>query len=195
MTIKEKAIRILFVCSIVVTACGPVGVEQQRTTVNRDDSNEGQNSLLSGWNMKSATGALINLGKVLRGEVIIISFFATYCTRCKQKLIDHQNLYEKYAEAGLSVLGVSVDEPETQSEVGTYVRSRGLTFPVVIDTESKLVDQLNPQRTLPFSVLIDCNGNVLWNHVGYVPGDDKLFESHVLDVLKKKTPAVNRDGD
>ena len=171
--------------ALVVIACGPAGIQHEDSMGSRTENGDDKqgSSFFFGWNIKNATGTTIDLGDVMTGDIAIVSFFATYCTRCKQKLIDHQSLHEKYGKNGLSVLGVSVDEPETQSDVGTYVRSRGFTFPIVIDSESRLVSQFNPRRTLPFSVLIDRQGNVLWSHVGYAPGDEKLTEERIMEAL------------
>ena len=178
-----KSQTVLALCLALTAACVSPGGKQGPARSPAHEELEKGESFFSGWSMKSAIGPPLDLGEAFQGDVALVSFFATYCTRCKQKLVDHQALHEQYSNDGLLVLGVSVDEPETQSDVGAYVRSRRLTFPVVIDTDSRLVDQLNPRRTLPFSVIVDRAGKVLWSHVGYAPGDEKLFESRVLDAL------------
>lgn len=163
---------------LVALGCGVVG---GRVVESSNKQEADATSVFAGWIFKSAHGSTIDLGDVMKSDVTVVSFFTTYCTKCKQKLVDHQALYAKYGEDKLSIVGVAVDEPETQSSVGPYVRSRGLTFPVVLDTESRLVEQLNPRRTLPFSVLINRQGEILWTHVGYAPSDGELFEAKILE--------------
>jgi hypothetical protein len=46
------------------------------------------------------------------------------------------------------------------------------------------MDQLNPRRRLPFTIIIDRKGVIAWTHEGYVPGDEKLIEAAVVKVLE-----------
>ena len=177
-----------FIVTVVVfmTACS-TAVPRSGSPVNNSADNsltEKDDSVFTNMIMKGADGRDVALEEVIKGDIILLSFWTTYCTKCKKKLADHQLLHKEYSERGLSVLGASLNEPENESQVASFVRTRGLTFPIVIDSESTLVNQFNPRRTLPFSVLLDRRGNILWSHVGYVPGDEKLVEEQILKAME-----------
>ncbi len=133
--------------------------------------------------LEDVDGRSRNLSEFLGGKATLVSFWATYCGPCKQKIEDHQLLHDTYAEDGLTIIAISVDEPETIGQVRTFVSQRRLTLPVLLDRDCQLIDQLNPRRTLPFSLLIDGEGRMVWTHEGYAPGDRELFEQVVREAL------------
>jgi peroxiredoxin len=76
-----------------------------------------------------------------------------------------------------------MDEPETQGDARPFVKQRGFTFPVLLDAETTVTNQLNPRRAAPFSLIIDRDQKISWEHEGYVPGDEKKVEAAVLEAL------------
>ena len=75
------------------------------------------------------------------------------------------------------ILSVSIDEPETQGEVRPYVKQRRYTYPVLLDTESQVANQLNSRRAAPYSLIIDKQGKIVWTHEGWYIGQSR-FETH-----------------
>jgi len=137
--------------------------------------------------LEDVDGRSRNLSEFLDGKATLVSFWATYCGPCKQKIEDHQLLHDTFADDGLTIIAISVDEPETIGQVRTFVSQRRLTLPVLLDRDCQLIDQLNPRRTLPFSLLIDGEGRTVWTHEGYAPGDRELFEQVVREALGEES--------
>jgi peroxiredoxin len=133
--------------------------------------------------LKDVDGRSHALSDYLGQKVILISFWATWCEPCKKEMVQLQELYEAHADRGLMVLMISMDEPETVGDVRPYVKQRGFTYPVLLDTESQVVGQLNPRRAAPYSLIIDRTEKTSWTHEGYVPGDEKKVEAAVLAAL------------
>ena len=78
---------------------------------------------------------------------------------------------------------ISVDEARTSSRVKPHIKSKGFTFPVLMDTSTEVVTQYNPQKTLPYSVLVDREGSIVWRHSGYSPGDEVTLEAKAKELL------------
>lgn len=163
---------------------GPTANAWTRDEIPRDrQGDEAVSSAIGNIVLRDVDGKDVAIAQQVAGNVALISFFATYCEPCKRKMVDHQRLHEKCGEKGLAVVAISVDEPETFGQVRPFARSRGLTFPVLLDTDYEAVRQLNPRRTLPYSILVDRTGKTIWTHEGYVPGDHELFERRVVKAL------------
>ena len=62
------------------------------------------------------------------------------------------------------------------------MNSKNITFPVYLDTEQKFLSKFNSEA-LPFSILVSPDNEILWEHTGYIPGDEKEIESIILDAL------------
>lgn len=117
------------------------------------------------------------------GKVVLIDFWATWCTPCEAEIPHLQRLHETYSKQGLVVLGIAMDGPETVANVAPFVRRNNLTYTVLLDEETKVVAVYNPKRTAPLTLLIDRSGKISRVRQGYDPGDEKLIEDDVKKLL------------
>ena len=123
------------------------------------------------------------------GKVVLIDFWATWCVPCEAEIPHLQKMYDENKEAGFVVLAVSMDGPETIANVGPFARRYNLSFPVLLDEETKVVGIYNPKRTAPLSVLIDRGGKIARVRAGYNPGDEALIAADVKRLLAPATVA------
>ena len=75
------------------------------------------------------------------------------------------------------VLSISIDENE-QSMVKPLVKSKGFTFPVLLDTDTAVVAQYNPSKVLPYSAVLDRSHKIRFVHQGYNPGDEVALKAN-----------------
>jgi peroxiredoxin len=131
--------------------------------------------------LKSTAGRNLRL-KEMRGEVVLVNFWATWCGPCRQEMPHLNRLYEQYAKAGFTLLGVNIDDdPKAAAAMAARL---GVTFPVLLDSE-KHVSRLYDVDTMPATLLIDRNGKVRYVHRGYQPGVETEYQSQVKELLKE----------
>jgi peroxiredoxin len=118
------------------------------------------------------------------GKVVLLDFWATWCVPCTAELPQLEDLYGKRKDEGLMVLAISMDGPETVAQVGPFARRYNLTFPVLLDEETRVVNIYNPKRVAPMTVLIDKRGLISRVRNGYNAGDEKLIADDVANLLK-----------
>ena len=118
-----------------------------------------------------------------RGKVVLVNFWATWCVPCRVELPHLERLYRQYAPQGLVVLGVSIDGPESAAEVDPQARRYGLTFPVLMDQDTRVVALYNPKKTAPFTVIIGRDGAVVHRREGYHAGDEVEVEADLKALL------------
>jgi len=100
----------------------------------------------------------------LRGRVVLVNFWATWCLPCRAEMPLLQAMANRHADAGLVVLGLSVDRagPEV---VSTFLRERDITYPVAIvgrDVETAF----GGMQGYPTSILLDRTGSVRYKVLG-----------------------------
>lgn len=112
-----------------------------------------------------------------KGKVTLVSFWATWCIPCKQEIKNIKTKLEDWKkEADFNYMTVSVDDSRATAMVKTYAKSQGWTFPTYTDPNSDLKRSLNFQN-VPFTIIVDANGKVAYQHSGYEEGgEDELFE-------------------
>lgn len=128
--------------------------------------------------LKSIEGRSFNLSD-LKGKVVLISFWATWCGPCVAEMPFLKKLYEKYKEKGLEILAVSIDEDSRK--VRPFATENDLNFPVVHSVA--LAKHFNAP-TIPTSLFIDKHGNLRYRKVGFVEGDEREIEVVITELLK-----------
>jgi thiol-disulfide isomerase/thioredoxin len=101
----------------------------------------------------------------LRGSVVWINFWATWCRPCKQELPDIQKLYREKRDQGLEVLAINYQDPA--EDAIAYFRDNDLQIPMLLDPNGSVYDQYRLQG-LPDSFFVDREGNVAALHYGYM---------------------------
>ncbi len=115
----------------------------------------------------------------LRGSLVALNFWATWCEPCAIEMPELQNAAARYADAGLVVLGVN--QAETADEVQTFMDERELTFPVVLDPDQSIAISYG-LRGLPTTYWIDADGILRAKHIGMLTAD--LIDRYVEELLQ-----------
>jgi peroxiredoxin len=103
-------------------------------------------------------------------HVVLVDFWATFCKPCLRAMPDLDALYRARQARGFVVLGVSIDGPGSTADVQAEVARLGVSFPILLDEESRAVSLYNPRASAPFSVLIARDGQLLAKREGYTTG-------------------------
>lgn len=124
-------------------------------------------SIAPDFHLLAIDGSTVSLGD-LRGQVVLLNFWATWCPPCKAEMPDLDALYREHkSQRNFVVLGV--DAEESQAEVGAFARSHDVTFPLLLDSDGKVTDGLYVIRSLPTSMIIDRDGRIRDVWAGRLP--------------------------
>jgi peroxiredoxin len=118
-------------------------------------------------------------------DVVLVDFWATFCKPCLRAMPDLDALYRARQARGFVVLGVSIDGPGSAAEVQAEVARLGVSFPILLDEESRAVSLYNPRASAPFSVLIGRDGRVLAKREGYTTGSHDALARDVDAALNR----------
>lgn len=121
-----------------------------------------------------------------KGKVTLVSFWATWCVPCKKEIKNITlKLPEWKKEADFNYMTVSIDEARAEGLVRSYALSQGWSFPYYIDPNSDLKRSLNFQN-VPYTLIIDKNGKVAFNHTGYEEGGEAEVFAKVKELAAAK---------
>lgn len=141
------------------------------------------------FTLRDVDGQSVSLS-ALRGKVVLISFWATWCGPCKEEMPHLQRMYEQHKEEGLVVLSISIDDARSASQVKPFIKRSGYTFPVLLDRESTVIGTYNPAKTVPFTMIIGRDFEVAEVHQGYAPGDEDGLARIVEQLLAQPAPVT-----
>ena len=118
----------------------------------------------------------------LKGQVVMINFWATWCGPCRQEMPLLAQLSTKYEPLGFTLLGVNV-EPDSAAAV-TWLKGMPVTFPILFDTDSTVAGSFGVEG-MPSTVFVDRKGQVRYIHQGYKPGDEAKYADMIRSLVKE----------
>jgi peroxiredoxin len=118
----------------------------------------------------------------LRGQVVMINFWATWCGPCRQEMPLLQQIQAKYEPLGFTLVGINV-EPDSAAAM-TWLKQVSVSFPILFDQKNVVAEQFGVQG-MPSSVFVDRAGNVRYVHRGYQPGDEAKYADMVRSLAKE----------
>ena len=130
---------------------------------------------------KSDSGRNVRLSE-LRGQVVLVNFWASWCSPCRQELPLLNKIYSQYRSAGFMLLAVNVDD--NRKDADAMLKRLNLRFPTLFDG-SKKVAKLYGVDTMPATLVIDRDGRVRYVHRGYYDGYERKYEQQVRELLKE----------
>jgi peroxiredoxin len=133
------------------------------------------------FTLKRSSGGNVKLSE-LRGRVVLVNFWATWCTPCKQELPFFNTLYGRYRNLGLEVLGINIDKVSAQGD--QMSKALGLSFPVLLDPSGKTSD-LYQIRSMPTTYVVAKDGTVRHVHWGFGPDEPERYETELRALLKE----------
>ncbi len=117
----------------------------------------------------------------LRGKVVLLNFWATWCPPCRSEMPSFQEAYAKYEEEGFVIVAVNATLQDSPKDVADFVAEYGLSFPVVLDLEGE-ANQLYLVQSLPTSFFIDKEGIIQEVVVGGIA--EALVRVRVEELMK-----------
>jgi len=116
-----------------------------------------------------------------KGKVVLLDFWATWCTGCKVEIPWYVEFQNKYRNDGLTAIGVSMDDDGWKS-VKPFLEEHKLNYPVVIANQD-LTTRYGGLPSLPMTLLIDRDGKIAESHAGMVDKDG--FENKIKTLLRQ----------
>jgi thiol-disulfide isomerase/thioredoxin len=128
------------------------------------------------------------------GKVVVLDFWATWCPPCRKGIPDFVELKKKYMDSGFEIIGISLDEVKNKESVENFIKEYNVNYPMVWGNQT-VAYKYGGVSQIPTSFIIDKDGNVAAQHVGYVPIETYVNEIDKIlkggNNIKEKVKAPN----
>jgi peroxiredoxin len=138
------------------------------------------NMVAPSFRLNDLSGQPVSLEN-MRGKVVLLDFWATWCLSCREELTELDGLYHKYRNSGFVVIGISVDT--SAERVAAFINKRPVGFPVVTDTKGETAEAYRFSG-LPAAFLIDRDGVIVRRYRGSGKEMISRYETDITDLLK-----------
>jgi peroxiredoxin len=128
------------------------------------------------FSLKDLQGEKVSLSD-LKGKVVLINFWASWCPQCRNELPGFQKIYEAHKDKGFSIIGIALDDVTPSS-----VKQLKLTYPVV-RADDKVGKDYGGIKGIPTSFLVGRNGRIVKKVRGEYP--ESILKADLENALKK----------
>lgn len=152
-------------------------VTQSVATSGATLQGEGTGQAVPDFTLKDIHGNTMKMSD-LKGKVVILDFWATWCAPCKVEIPWFVDMYDRYKQQGLEVVGVAMDDD--QGDVKPFVESHSMNYRVLLGNDN-VATQFGGIFGLPTTFIIGRDGKIQSKHMGLVSRD--TFEQDVKKLL------------
>ncbi len=160
----KRIIAIIFTAALAIS--GPVQAAEEGKTA-------------PDFTLKALDGSNVKLNE-LRGTVVLVNFWASWCGPCRTEMPLLDELYNEYRDYGFTILGINLDEEQNRALM--LLDRIPVSFPVLFDPEN-ITSESFAVDAMPTTVLIDRNGVVRHHHRGYKDGFMDKYEQQVKELV------------
>jgi peroxiredoxin len=158
----KKFLSILALSGFVMMGCEK-NENQEKTASANNHAAVSESDKLPDFTLKTLAGDEVNLRQLEGQKVVVVNFWATWCGPCRREIPDFNEVYSRYRDRGVEILGVSVDEsPETV--VPDFLKNNPITYPVLAGSPDLTFRY--GVRGLPTTFIIARSGKVAKKIVG-----------------------------
>lgn len=135
--------------------------------------------------VRTLDGKSARIKSYTSNTLTVISFWATWCSPCKRELDAMVELYPVWKEKyQIELLAISTDNPRQLAKVRPMVAAQGWPYVILTDANAELKNALNFQA-IPHTLIVDKDGNIVYEHTGYLPGDELELEKKIVELRGK----------
>ena len=137
------------------------------------------------FSLENIDGDLVTLSENTGSGPVLLSFWATWCKPCIEELPHLEKIYSDLKEKGLKVFAISVDGEKTAAKVEPFAKTKGMQIPVLLDPNGDVARAFYA-KDVPFTVLLNAAGDIVYTHSGYKLGDELQHREKITALMEVK---------
>ena len=145
------------------------------------------------FTLPTLDGEEFSLREALKEGAVVLDFWATWCKPCIKGLPALQKIAREFEDRRVGFYTVNVDGPRNQPKVRPFLKRHRLELPVLLDHSRQVMKQFQVPA-VPATMIISAEGEVVYKHFGYKPGDEIRLREKLTELLEGAEPDSTRGG-
>ncbi|MFC2103672.1 peroxiredoxin family protein [Bacteroidota bacterium] len=150
----------------------------------QNETPSGSGRIAPNFTLENLERELIEVNDYIGKGPLLLCFWSSCCKSAVAQIEAFSSLYDRYKDVGFIMLAIATDDEKTIAKVKPFIKSKKFKFPVLYDTDGN-VSRMYYAFDIPFCVLINKSGEIIYSHLGYMKGDkievNKIIRQLLLD--------------
>ncbi len=146
------------------------------------------------FTLSDMDGKRVTLSDNFAEGPIYICFWATWCRPCLEELKILEQLYQEYGDQGFRIFAINTEGAKAKGKIKSFVKSNRFSFDILIDRDGEVYRRKYKGFAMPYSVMTDPQGRIIFSAVGFKPGDEEHIEEIILQHLPGAEDDENKSG-
>lgn len=149
------------------------------------DREQYSDRIVPNFMLRDINNDFIELKKIIGKGPVLLCFWSSCCKSAVAQVEAFAKLYEKYSKDGFVLIALATDNEKTVSKVKPFIKTKNYEFPVLYDP-NKEIARIYFAYDVPYCVLINGAGKIIYSHLGYMKGDEIEIEKRIENLLSQK---------
>ncbi|MEP0005789.1 MAG: TlpA disulfide reductase family protein [Balneola sp.] len=136
------------------------------------------------FRLKNLDGRTVSYNQVKGENLTVIDFWATWCKPCVKSIPEFVKMDEEFDDTQVQFIGISIDGPRNKAKVKPFIKSLGVEYPVLRDSESSVMGRLGV-RAVPSLLIVNSDNEIIYFHEGYKSGEEVEIKNKILELLEE----------
>lgn len=136
------------------------------------------------FRLKNLENRTVSYNQIKGKKLTVIDFWATWCKPCVKSIPEFVKMDEEFEDSDVQFIGISIDGPRNKAKVKPFIRSLGVEYPVLRDSDSSVMARLRV-TAVPTLLIVNADNEILYFHEGYKSGEEVEIKNKILELLEE----------
>lgn len=136
------------------------------------------------FRLKNLDNRTVSFNQIKGENLTIIDFWATWCKPCVKSIPEFVKMDEEFEDDQVKFIGISVDGPRNKAKVKPFIKSLGVDYPILRDSDSSVMARLRV-TAVPTMLIVNSENEILYFHEGYKSGEEVEIRNKILELLEE----------
>lgn len=136
------------------------------------------------FRLKNLENRTVSYNQIKGKKLTVIDFWATWCKPCVKSIPEFVKMDEEFEDSDVQFIGISIDGPRNKAKVKPFIRSLGVEYPVLRDSDSSVMARLRV-TAVPTLLIVNADNEILYFHEGYKSGEEVKIKNKILELLEE----------
>jgi thiol-disulfide isomerase/thioredoxin len=142
------------------------------------------NNEIPNFRLKNLDNRTVSYNQVKGENLTVIDFWATWCKPCVKSIPEFVKMDAEFDDNDVQFIGISIDGPRNRAKVKPFIRSLGVEYPVLRDSDSSVMGRLRV-TAVPTLLIVNANNEIVYFHEGYKSGEEVEIKNKILELLNE----------